>query len=129
MGHNAGEFCWALTMPTLYDDVGPKIKAVLETELEIVFGYGCEVDADDIREAMEKAELVKAFLVSYVDGIAAMLCVQRAGFYGDQSAKDEVKAQLGPGGEDLRKRSIEDTAKAFLESIPGGFVLKNRDKV
>lgn len=124
------DFNLGLTMNRLYDEVGPKLKEVIEDELGVGLGFrDGQVDGEGIREAMKQAEIIKAFLAAYTDAVAAGLCIIKANFYGDKSAKEAIQAYLGPNGEELRKRDLEDLAKAFLESEPAEIVRKDGDQV
>lgn len=124
------DFKFGLTKDRLFDEVGPKLEETIGDELGVIMGFrDGQVDGDDIAEAMAAAEIIKAFLVAYVDSVTAGLCILKAGFYGDWSAKEAVKAYLGPNGKELRERHLEDMAKACLEDGPDGIVREGGDQV
>lgn len=91
-GYSAVDFAGPDTVELMYEKVNPVLNEVMEGEFSTVLG-GVDVTAEDIREVREQAEILKRFLCSYIDGVAAMYCIHGAWFYGDESARNEVEGR------------------------------------
>lgn len=81
------------TLRVLEKKATPAIRKAAEMEFGAIISLS-DIDSDDIWEMLKQAELIKAFLCSYVDGLAAQYCVHGAEFYGDQSAKAALYAKF-----------------------------------
>lgn len=92
MGYSESDFAGPNTAELLYEKVKPALNEIMAGEFFTVLG-GVDVTAEDIREVRQQADILKRFLCSYIDGAAAMYCIHGAGFYGDESARNEVEAK------------------------------------
>lgn len=128
MGYSESDFAGPNTAERLYEKVKPALNEVMEEEFDTVLG-GVDVRAEDIQEVRKQAEILKQFLCSYVDGVAAMYCIHGAGFYGDESAREELESKVGGGGKNLRHSRFKDISKAVAHLLPHGIIPKGHQKV
>lgn len=128
VSYSESDFAGPETAELLREKVIPALDEVMHGELSTVLG-GVDVTAQDIREALEQAAMVKTFLCSYVDGATAMHCVHGIGFYGERSAWKEFETEFCGGGKKLRKRCLKHVTKAARQLLPNGIIPKSREKV
>lgn len=117
MSYDVTDFSWPGTLSALYEKVVPELGRVIQVEMETILGC-VDVTSRDIQEAMQSAEVIKTFLCSYVEGAAAMICIHQAGFYGDESAKEEILGR----SENLREGGIKDVAEFGRKFLPIRFL-------
>ena len=89
MAYTISDFNDARTLRTLYKKVVPSLEKVARYEFGAICG-GVDVNGADICEIRDKAEMLKKFLCSYVDGLAELHGTHSAEFYGDASAQREL---------------------------------------
>lgn len=128
MGYSESDFAGPNTAELLYEKVKPALNEAMEDEFSTVLG-GVDVTAEDIREVWKQAELLKRFLCSYIDGVAAMYCIHGAGFYGDESAREELESKVGGSGKKLWHSRFKDVSKAIAHLLPYSIIPKGHQKV